>query len=131
MESVIVVGFIPTREGEAALERAIVEARAHGAQLVAVNVASSGVYMDDRVAQPEDKAGVLARLESSGVGFEMVRPEYGVDASDFLLEVCRERHAQMVVIGLRRRSAMSKLVLGSVAQRILMQADCPILAVRA
>lgn len=40
-------------------------------------------------------------------------------------------HAQMVVIGLRKRSAVSKLTPGSVAQRVLLQAECPILAVRA
>lgn len=131
MEKVIVVGYIPTPEGEAALERAILEAKKHEAKLVAINVQRAGVYMDERTVQTEDREGIKVRLEASGVPFEMIRPEYGAEATDTILEVCRERHAEMVVIGLRRRSAVSKLILGSVAQQILLHADCPILAVRA
>ena len=38
--------------------------------------------------------------------------------------------ADLVVIGLRRRSPVGKLLMGSVAQRILLGADCAVLAVK-
>ena len=38
--------------------------------------------------------------------------------------------ADVLVIGVRRRSPVGKLVMGSVAQTILLDADCPVLAVR-
>ena len=39
--------------------------------------------------------------------------------------------ADLIVIGLRKRSQVGKLVMGSNAQEILMAAACPVLAVKA
>jgi nucleotide-binding universal stress UspA family protein len=44
--------------------------------------------------------------------------------------VADELSASLNVIGLRRRTPVGKLLLGSVAQRILLGAGCPVLAVK-
>lgn len=51
--------------------------------------------------------------------------------SEDLLEVAESVAADMVAIGLRQRSAVGKLILGSHAQQILMSATCPVLSVHA
>jgi nucleotide-binding universal stress UspA family protein len=44
--------------------------------------------------------------------------------------VAQRRDARLVVLGLRQRTAVGKMVFGSTAQRILLDATCPVLAVK-
>ena len=55
----------------------------------------------------------------------------GSDVSDVILEIAEEIGAELVVVGLHRRSPVRKALLGSTAQRVLLEATCPVLAVRA
>ena len=55
-----------------------------------------------------------------------VRPDH---LSDELLDLAGELDAELIVIGLRRRSAVGKLLLGSAAQNVLLNATVPVLAV--
>ena len=50
----------------------------------------------------------------------------GSDVGDQVLEVADEVSADLIVIGLRRRSPVGKLLMGSVAQRILLGAECAV-----
>jgi nucleotide-binding universal stress UspA family protein len=52
-------------------------------------------------------------------------------AADAILDHANRHDASLVVIGQRRRSPVGKLVLGSTSQRILLEADCPVVAVKA
>jgi nucleotide-binding universal stress UspA family protein len=55
----------------------------------------------------------------------------GLSPADDLTRVVSEEGADMIVIGLRRRSRTGKLLVGSNAQDILLNANCPVLAVKA
>ena len=46
-------------------------------------------------------------------------------------ELVHTLQASVLVIGLRRRTAVGKLLLGSTAQEILMTVSCPVLCVKA
>ena len=71
------------------------------------------------------------RVEAAGVVVDVRQPETGLEASEDLLSIAEEVDAELIVIGLRRRSPVGKLILGSNAQRILLDAHCPVLAVKA
>jgi nucleotide-binding universal stress UspA family protein len=126
----VVVGYVPTREGETALDHAMSEARSRGARLVVVNTSRGDALVDERYVDDEQLAGLRAKLADSGVDHEVVHTMRGRDASEEILAVAEERRAQLVVIGLRRRSPVGKLLLGSTAQRVLLDAPCPVLAVK-
>jgi nucleotide-binding universal stress UspA family protein len=66
-------------------------------------------------------------------GFEVTVRDFarGKDPSEDLIDVADKDGAALIVIGLRRRSPVGKLLMGSNAQEILLRADCPVLAVKA
>ena len=127
----IIVGYVPTPEGEAALERAITEARRNNALLVVINSSRGDATVDRRYAQGDKIAGIEARLEKEGIEHRILQPVRGNDAASEVLQAAEEHRADLIVIGLRKRTPVGKLIMGSTAQQILLEADCPILAVKA
>jgi nucleotide-binding universal stress UspA family protein len=127
----VVLGYVPKPEGEAALAASIAEARLRDADLVIVN--SHRGHHDDADATDRVQAeldDVRRRVADAGVRVDVRHPETGLEASEDLLKVADEVGAELVVIGLRRRTPVGKLILGSNAQRILLDAPCPVLAVK-
>ena len=126
----IIVGYVPAPEGVAALDTAIEEALRRGRRLVVVNSSRGESLVDPRFATTADWDSVDRRLAESGVEHELARPVAGRDAAEQILALARDLNAELIVIGLRRRTPVGKLILGSPAQTILLQADCPVLAVK-
>ena len=127
----VVVGYVPNQEGEAALSRAVAEARARDGRLLVVNSSRGDALVDERYADDEQVGDLRQRLESAGVEHELVRSIRGREAHEEILAVAAECRADLVVIGLRRRTPVGKLLMGSTAQRVLLEATCPVLAVKA
>ncbi|MBA2698446.1 MAG: universal stress protein [Nocardioidaceae bacterium] len=131
--AVIVVGYVPKPEGEAALRLAAEEAKLRDASLVIVNShrGGPGFDRDDAVESEAQLERVRSALEADKVEYEIRQLVRGLDPAEDLINVAAEVSADLIVIGLRRRSPVGKLILGSNAQRILLDAHCPVLAVKA
>lgn len=127
----IVVGYVPKPEARAALQAALEEADRRGESLHVLNTSRGDAYVDPSYASPEDLAEVRRLLEESGLPFELEQQVTGRDGADEIVSAAARLHASLVVIGLRRRSPTGKLIFGSDAQRILLDAECPVLAVKA
>jgi nucleotide-binding universal stress UspA family protein len=129
----IVVGYVPRAEGRAALRRAAEEARLRSTRLVVINSNKGGGHLDeqDAIQHEQELAEVRAQLDSEGIENEVRQLVRGLDPAEDLIAVAHETGADFIVIGLRRRTPVGKLILGSNAQRILLEAPCPVLAVKA
>lgn len=137
----IIVGLNHSPEGQAALERAVAEARLRAAPLEVVSVLRAEEGEDphelERFRRSYDEARAEAdelqrRLSAEGVEVAVqVQLATSRSPAAILLEAAERQQAQLLVIGVRRRSRVGKLVLGSVAQDILLGSDCPVLAVKA
>lgn len=127
----IVVGFTPTAPGRAALLAASRQAVKDHEDLVVVNSSRGDALADPGFAQPADLEWAGATLEEAGVRYTLRQEVRGREASEEVLDVLDEVDATLCVIGIRRRSAVGKMLMGSNAHRILMGAPCPVLAVKA
>lgn len=129
----VVVGYVPKPEGEAALAKAIEEAKLRGAKLVVVNSHRGGQDFDGAAARKAESEmeDVQQRLAAAGIEHDLRQLVRGFEPAEDLISIAEANDAELIVIGLRRRSPVGKLILGSNAQRILLDAHCPVLAVKA
>jgi nucleotide-binding universal stress UspA family protein len=128
----VVVGYVPDPTGYLAVTEAARQARWRQTDLIVVNGVDQAGYTRPTAADERDLDALAARLTADGVAHEIRHIELGTGhASDALLEAIDAVDAELVVVGLHRRSPVGKALLGSNAQRVLLSAPCPILAVRA
>jgi nucleotide-binding universal stress UspA family protein len=125
----IVVAYSSDEYGVAALEHGADLARADGTPLVVVNATRGDAYVDRRYAADADIAEIEDRLRDAGIDVT-VRHETVPDIADAVLGAANEVDAALIVVGVRRRTPVGKVLLGSVAQRVILDAECPVLAVK-
>ena len=110
----VLVAHTGTDEGREAVRIAAAEAQLRGTALVIFD-------LDDSEVQVPEVTGEVRHA----------RPESrDRDAVGALLDAVQSEGADLLVIGLRHRSAVGKFLLGSNAQQILLQATVPVLAVK-
>jgi nucleotide-binding universal stress UspA family protein len=126
---VIVVGYSADPFGRAALEHGITEAKLRQTTLLVINATTGDAYADPRFAREGEVHDVEDRLNNCGVEFELTQP-VGVDTADELLKAMDRTDADLLVIGIRHRSPVGKLLLGSVSQQLLLECPKPVLAVK-
>ena len=129
--SAVVVGYVPGAEGRAALQRGVEEARLRGVGLVVVNATRGDALVDERFLPAPGVAALQAELDALDVPAELRQVNDGADIAEDLDRIADEVDAELVVIGLRRRTPVGKLILGSAASRILLSVGRPVMAVKA
>lgn len=128
--SVIVLGYIPNELGDVAAAAAIGEARRRAASLVVVNTTRADRLVDPGYADDAGMAALEQTLTASGVEYAMQHGTSRDTAAEDVLDAAGTSGAELIVIGLRYRTPVGKLIMGSTAQTILLGARCNVLAVK-
>lgn len=126
----VVVMFSPDEYGRSALSYGADEAARRGEELIVVNPTRGDSYVDRKFVGDEDLATLERTLDRLDVETQ-IRHEVVPDVADAVLDAARETGASLIVVGIRPRTPVGKLFLGSVAQRLILDATCPVLAVKA
>ena len=114
----VLVAVTDSPEGKAALEAAANEAASLNVPVTVVNLTGGDV-----------DTSMLA----DGVPLEVVAPGGGsdVDEVEQVLQAIEERpEVTRLVVGVRKRSPIGKAVLGSIAQRLILESTVPVLSVK-
>ena len=139
MFKTIVVAVDGSPSSDRALEYGVNLAKENSSHLVLAHVTeliagrgAGTVHLeeDDLVNRLRDRAGELAQNGLPSTEFKVTRTMSGGPAHA-LAEIAAEANADLVVTGTRGHTALTGLVVGSVAQRMMHVAPCPVLVVPA
>ncbi|PWV49371.1 universal stress protein [Nocardiopsis sp. L17-MgMaSL7] len=126
----VVLAHAPVDSAEAAFEVAVRQATLQGWELVIANAASHDAPADSRAVGDPALRDLAERARQAGARARVVRLA-DADAAAALLDLVESVTADLLVIGVRHRSAIGQLLLGSTAQRLILEVKCPVLAVKA
>jgi nucleotide-binding universal stress UspA family protein len=137
--------LLPTDFSEAGAEaeaQAVALARALGAEIVLLHVAVEGplynegplggdtekVYEAQRRWADATLEAHAAAIRGQGVAARWLR-RTGVPFRE-IVDAATTEHAEFIVMGTHGRSGLNRLLLGSVADRVIRLAPCPVVTVR-
>lgn len=122
---------------EWAFKLACALARDHGARLIILHVVPAPVMgYAQGVIPPEPEqteAQLFERLQEYATHADAVPHEEILiegDPAEEILEVAAERRADMIILGTHGWTGLDRLLMGSVAERVVRKASCPVLSVR-
>lgn len=125
----ILVAYVDRPEGQAALDKGIEIATRRNERLVVVNAGAGG--KDESLIDGYEGERVAERLATLPIEAEFKQFVRGKSTIEEIMELVDELQVSVLIIGLRKRSPVGKLIMGSMAQEILLNVPCPVLAVKA
>lgn len=126
----ILVAYVPRPEGQAALDKGIEIAKSRNEHLVVVNASPGGSKEDPSFADVQDFERIEQILANTGLNTELKQYVRGKNAVEEIEGLVESLHVSLLIIGLRKRSPVGKLIMGSVAQELLLSVSCPVLSVK-
>ena len=128
----IMVGFDGSRVSEAALELAEAHARAFGAHILLVQSMPGGPEVPRRDFENNERELEYQKiqLKDKNIACESLLSVRGLEPGEDLVRLAKEQQIDEIIVGVKRRSKVGKLVFGSTAQYVILNAPCPVATVK-
>jgi len=128
----ILVGYDGSNSAKEALNLAKTHAKLFGATVDIVTSMEKGTEgQREQIEQAEyGLEWAKSLFEENGIGCNTHLLIRGLAPGEDIVEFAEENKVDEIVIGVKRRSKVSKLLLGSTAQYVILQATCPVVSVK-
>jgi nucleotide-binding universal stress UspA family protein len=128
----ILVGYDGTNSAKEALNLAKSHAKAFGASIEVVTSMQKGTESDRNDIEQAERGLEYAKslFEKADISCNTHLLIRGLSPGEDLVEFANENQIKEIVVGVKRRSKVGKLLMGSTAQYVILKADCPVITVK-
>jgi nucleotide-binding universal stress UspA family protein len=129
----ILVGYDGSTAAREALELAKKHAKVWGAKIDVVNCMARNReldYEDIQMVEHKLEREVHDQFNSDDMPYETHLVISGLQSGEDLVRFAEQNKIDEIVIGVRRRSKAGKLVFGSTAQYVILNAPCPVISIK-
>lgn len=128
----MLVGYDGTNSAKEALNLAKSYAKVFGASVEVVTSMQKGTESERKVIEQAERGLEYAKslFEEDGIACNTHLLIRGLSAGEDLVEFSNENKIDQIVVGVKRRSKVGKLLMGSTAQYVILQAQCPVITVK-
>lgn len=128
----ILVGYDGSRASEKALKLAQNHAKAFNADIYLLTSLEQGPTLQkEDIEKAEDDLENLKRpFKSDGIHCEADVVVSHLSAGEDLVQFIQENKIDEIFIGVKKRSKVEKLVFGSTAQYVILNAPCPVIVAK-
>ncbi|MCP3876198.1 MAG: universal stress protein [Desulfobacteraceae bacterium] len=128
----ILVGYKGINVGKDLMDIAVKHAKAFDSEILVVTSLVGGDRTEkSKIVQAErNLEQAKAYFDDFSVKSETHLLIRGLEAGEDLLKFAKEKNVDEIIIGVRSRSKVGKLIFGSTAQIVILEAHCPVLSVK-
>ena len=128
----ILIGYKGTNIGKVLLELGAMHAKAFDATVLVVTSMLEGTEKEQKkILEAETNLDhAEAFLKDQGIACEKHLLIRGMEAGEDLVAFANEQQVDEIIVGIKSRSKVGKLLFGSTAQLVILEADCPVVSLR-
>jgi nucleotide-binding universal stress UspA family protein len=131
----IIVGYDGKKAAKEALKLAKIHAKAFDGKVYVVTSLVGGTeHQEDQLKDikkaEKDLEYTKEILEEDGIDCETHLLVRGLEPGEDIINFANQNNADEILIGVEKKSKVGKFIFGSTAQYIILEAKCPVIAVK-